>query len=78
MKPGADNKNALVLRIFLFDGVVDAHRAVEVLGIEPSSDIQDGMFDVIEMLEDILSLPVVIIVTVLHVLVPGRYLLMKI
>ncbi len=71
MAPGPDDKNALIAGIFIFHGGVDTHRAIKVFGIKPSRHIQDRMFDIIQVLEDILFFPVFVVIAVFHVFIPG-------
>src|SRR5688572_15145056 len=68
VKPRTHREYAAILRMQLLQRVVDAHRTVEVLGIEPTRDVQDGEIgrNGPEILEDVLRLPVLIVVRMPH------------
>src|SRR5262249_15828419 len=72
-----DDQNALVRRR-LFYLLIDGERAVEVFGIEPARDVQDGQGNVLEVSQKVLLLPVIVVVGMLHVAVPLRHLIEKV
>ena len=72
VQPRPGGQSVLSARILGFDRPVNRHRAVEVLGVEPSRDVQDGVTDAAQVRERVLVLPVVVVGVVLHEVVPGR------
>ena len=80
VEPRSHRKDAPVLRVNLFELIVDAHRPVEVLGIEPPGHVQDRQIAWyrLQVLEDVLRLPVRVVVRMLHEVVPRRHLTMEV
>ena len=70
--PRTDDQRVLIRRVVSFDRGVDTQWTVIILRIEPARHVEYGMRDIIQVFEQVLGLPVLIVGPVLDELVPHR------
>src|ERR1700730_11406608 len=69
MYPGADHECVEDSGVVLVDGVEGAERALQIFGVEPSTDSEYGAMDVPHVRRQVAGLPVIVVSVVAQLVV---------